>query len=77
MGQDQAWASGRGSDNAVGPHQELARRFIEGSGKLAGNKPGNLQKKTLRLTARMSEAAGFAGGLVFTQRRSVVDVVVP
>ncbi|RRT41669.1 hypothetical protein B296_00022409 [Ensete ventricosum] len=34
---------------------------LKGSGKLAGNKPRNLQKKTLRLTARMSEAAGFAG----------------
>ncbi|RZS21918.1 hypothetical protein BHM03_00054631 [Ensete ventricosum] len=35
------------------------------------------QKKTITLTARISKAVGLAGGLVFTQRRSVVDTGVP
>ncbi|RRT46707.1 hypothetical protein B296_00031554, partial [Ensete ventricosum] len=39
----------------------FARRFVEGIGKLAGNMPGDHQKKTGRLTARMSEAIGLAG----------------
>ncbi|RZR79030.1 hypothetical protein BHM03_00004595 [Ensete ventricosum] len=47
MGQDQAWASGQGSDDVVGPCQEFARRFTEGIEKLAGNMPGDHRKKTL------------------------------
>ncbi|RWW88503.1 hypothetical protein BHE74_00002617 [Ensete ventricosum] len=62
MGQDQAWVSGQGSNDAVRPRQEFARRFTERIGKLAGNMPGDHRKKT---------------GLVFTQRRSVVDAGVP
>ncbi|RWW74845.1 hypothetical protein BHE74_00017189 [Ensete ventricosum] len=53
---------------------EFARRFAEGIRKLAGNTSGDHRKKTGRLTTRMSEAIGLAGGLVFTQRRSVVDI---
>ncbi|RWV88395.1 hypothetical protein GW17_00049517 [Ensete ventricosum] len=52
-------------------------RFAKRIGKLAGNMPGDHQKKTIRLVARMPEAARLAGGLVFTQRRSVVDISVP
>ncbi|RWW59279.1 hypothetical protein BHE74_00033799 [Ensete ventricosum] len=61
MGQDQAWASGRGADNAVGPRREFARKFTEGIGKLAGNTPRDCQKKTIRLTARIPEAAQLSG----------------
>ncbi|RWV84465.1 hypothetical protein GW17_00053821 [Ensete ventricosum] len=56
---------------------EFARRFAEGIGKLVGNMSGDYWKKTIGLAARMSKAAGLAGGLVFTQRRSVVDTDVP
>ncbi|RZR79306.1 hypothetical protein BHM03_00004995 [Ensete ventricosum] len=56
---------------------KFTRRFVEGIGKLAGNTPRDHRKKTKRLAARMSEVAGLAGGLVFTQRRSVVDAGVP
>ncbi|RRT39768.1 hypothetical protein B296_00018332 [Ensete ventricosum] len=51
--------------------------FVEGIEKLARNTSGDHRKKTIRLTARMLEATGLAGGLVFTQRRSVVDTGVP
>ncbi|RWV81317.1 hypothetical protein GW17_00057274, partial [Ensete ventricosum] len=37
------------------------REFAEGIGKLAGNTPGDHQKKTRRLAARMPEAAGLVG----------------
>ncbi|RWV99151.1 hypothetical protein GW17_00037957 [Ensete ventricosum] len=77
MGQDQAWASGRDSDDAVGPRREFAKRFVEGIGKLTGNTPGDRTKKIVRLVAKISKAARFMGGLVFTQRRSVMDVGVP
>ncbi|RRT41759.1 hypothetical protein B296_00022976 [Ensete ventricosum] len=66
-----------GLDDIVGPHREFARRFTELIEKLAGNTPGDCQKKIERLITRMSEAAGLAGGLVFTQRRSVVDAGAP
>ncbi|RWV84451.1 hypothetical protein GW17_00053834 [Ensete ventricosum] len=46
-------------------------------GKLARNTLGDHRTKTVRLTARMPEATGLVGGLVFTQRRSVVDTGVP
>ncbi|RWV84179.1 hypothetical protein BHE74_00047603 [Ensete ventricosum] len=52
---------------------DLSKRI----GKLAGNTSGDRRKKTERLTARMSEAVGLAGGLVFTQRRSIMDAGVP
>ncbi|RRT43881.1 hypothetical protein B296_00005902 [Ensete ventricosum] len=68
---------GPSSDDVVGHHREFARRFAEGIGKLVGNTPGDRLKKTRRLAARMLEAAGLAGGLVFTQRRSIVDTSVP
>ncbi|RZR71889.1 hypothetical protein BHM03_00008436 [Ensete ventricosum] len=64
------------SDNAMGPRREFARRFAEGIEKLAGNTSGDRWKKIGRLAAKMPETAGLAGGLVFTQRRSV-DVGVP
>ncbi|RZS04578.1 hypothetical protein BHM03_00034932 [Ensete ventricosum] len=63
--------------DAVGPRRDFARRFVEGIGKLAGNISRDHRKNTVGLTARMLEAAGLAGGLVFTQRRSVVDASVP
>ncbi|RWW52964.1 hypothetical protein BHE74_00040574, partial [Ensete ventricosum] len=56
---------------------EFARRFTEGIGKLAGNMSGDYRKKTIGLIARIPEVIELAGGLVFTQRRSVVDVGVP
>ncbi|RRT65497.1 hypothetical protein B296_00007012 [Ensete ventricosum] len=56
---------------------EFARRFAKGIGKLVENTPGDRRKKTRRLIVRMSEAAGLMGGLVFTHRRSVVDVGMP
>ncbi|RRT64485.1 hypothetical protein B296_00010378 [Ensete ventricosum] len=56
---------------------KFARRFAERIGKLAGNMSGDCWKKSIDLTTRMSEAAELVGGLVFTQRRSVVDAGVP
>ncbi|RRT42891.1 hypothetical protein B296_00039000 [Ensete ventricosum] len=56
---------------------EFARRFAEGIRKLTGNTLGDCRKNTRRLIARMPEAAKLAGGLVVTQRRSVVDAGVP
>ncbi|RZS24537.1 hypothetical protein BHM03_00057616 [Ensete ventricosum] len=53
-----------GSDDEVGPHREFARRFAKGNGKLVGNTLGDRQKKTIRLTARMSEAVGLSGTMV-------------
>ncbi|RZS25923.1 hypothetical protein BHM03_00059200 [Ensete ventricosum] len=41
--------------------EDYRGRFAEGIGKLAGNMPRDRRKKTRRLTARMSEAAGLAG----------------
>ncbi|RRT45384.1 hypothetical protein B296_00029210 [Ensete ventricosum] len=61
MGQDQAWASGRSSDDAVGPRQEFVRRFVEGIRKLAGNTLGDCWKKTVRFIARMPEATELGG----------------
>ncbi|RWV92814.1 hypothetical protein GW17_00044776 [Ensete ventricosum] len=60
-----------------GSRKACRERFTEGIGKLAGNTPGDRQKKIRRLAVRMLEAVGLAGGLVFTQRRSVVDAGVP
>ncbi|RWV95053.1 hypothetical protein GW17_00042356 [Ensete ventricosum] len=48
-------------ERCSGISPEFARRFTEGIGMLAGNTPGDCRKKTRRLTARMSEAAGLAG----------------
>ncbi|RRT39778.1 hypothetical protein B296_00014296 [Ensete ventricosum] len=56
---------------------EFARRFAEGIEKLARNMSGDFRKKTIGLVARIPEAVGLVGGLVFTQRRSVVDAGVP
>ncbi|RWW40702.1 hypothetical protein BHE74_00053862 [Ensete ventricosum] len=61
----------------MGPHREFARRFAEGIGKLTGNTPGDCRNKIVRLIAKMLEAVGLTGGLVFTQRRSIVDIDVP
>ncbi|RZS25879.1 hypothetical protein BHM03_00059142, partial [Ensete ventricosum] len=61
MGQNQSWASGRGSDNVVGPRWEFVRIFAEGIGKLAGNKARDRWKKAVRLVVRMPEAAGLVG----------------
>ncbi|RWV85773.1 hypothetical protein GW17_00052412 [Ensete ventricosum] len=75
-GPSSSLASGKlGRCSGISP--KFARRFVEGIGKLVGNTPGDRRKKTGRLTARMPEATGLVGGLVFTQRRSVVDVGVP
>ncbi|RRT61499.1 hypothetical protein B296_00035949 [Ensete ventricosum] len=52
---------GPGSDDTVGSRREFARRIIEGIRKLTGNTLGDRQKKTIGLTARMSEAAGLGG----------------
>ncbi|RWV83983.1 hypothetical protein GW17_00054346 [Ensete ventricosum] len=52
---------GPGSDDVVGPRREFARRFTERIGKLAGNTPGDHQKKIGRLTVRMSEATRLPG----------------
>ncbi|RZR89045.1 hypothetical protein BHM03_00016706 [Ensete ventricosum] len=57
MGQDQAWVSGQGSNDAVRPRQEFARRFAERIGKLAGNMPGDRRKKTQMATVKMEEEA--------------------
>ncbi|RRT67879.1 hypothetical protein B296_00018009 [Ensete ventricosum] len=51
----------------------FARRFTKGIEKLVGNTPGDCRKRTKRLVTRMSEAARLTGGLVFTQKRLVVD----
>ncbi|RZS21267.1 hypothetical protein BHM03_00053899 [Ensete ventricosum] len=48
MDQDQDWASGRGSDDAVGPRREFIRRFAEGIEKLAGHTSRDRQKKTVK-----------------------------
>ncbi|RRT56309.1 hypothetical protein B296_00018357 [Ensete ventricosum] len=40
---------------------DLARRFVEGIRKLAGNTPGDCWKKTVRLVTRMPEATGLGG----------------
>ncbi|RWW19475.1 hypothetical protein GW17_00016471 [Ensete ventricosum] len=49
-------------------------RFFEGIGKLAENTSGHRRKKTRRLTARMSEAAGLAGDLEGFARRFVKGI---
>ncbi|RWV79409.1 hypothetical protein GW17_00059464 [Ensete ventricosum] len=48
-------------DNAVGPRREFVKRFTKEIGKRAGNMPGDRQKKTGRLTVRMSDDARLAG----------------
>ncbi|RRT38231.1 hypothetical protein B296_00046363, partial [Ensete ventricosum] len=57
IGQDQAWASGQGLDDTVGPRQEFTKRI----GKLARNTLRDRWKKTIRLAVRMSEAARLTG----------------
>ncbi|RRT79919.1 hypothetical protein B296_00006134 [Ensete ventricosum] len=57
--------------------REFARRFAEGIRKLVGNTLGDYRKKTIRLTSRMLAVVGLAGGLVFIQRRLIVDAGVP
>ncbi|RZR75179.1 hypothetical protein BHM03_00051288, partial [Ensete ventricosum] len=52
---------GPGSDDVVRFRQEFARRFAERIRKLVGNMSGDRRKKTIGLTARMSEAAGLGG----------------
>ncbi|RWW52055.1 hypothetical protein BHE74_00041552 [Ensete ventricosum] len=52
---------GLGSDDALGPHREFARRFVEEIRKLAGNMPGDRWKKTKRLAVRMPKATRLAG----------------
>ncbi|RWW56034.1 hypothetical protein BHE74_00037306 [Ensete ventricosum] len=52
---------GPGFGRCSGISSKFARRFIEGIGKVAGNTLKDRQKKTGRLTARMSEAAGLVG----------------
>ncbi|RZS14872.1 hypothetical protein BHM03_00046654 [Ensete ventricosum] len=42
---------GPGSDDAMGPCWEFARRFVEGIRKLARNTLGDHRRKTVRLTA--------------------------
>ncbi|RZS23247.1 hypothetical protein BHM03_00056146 [Ensete ventricosum] len=64
---------GPGFGRCSGISLKFARRFAERITKRAGNTRGDRWKKTRRLTARMLEATGLAGGLVFTQRRSIVD----
>ncbi|RRT69167.1 hypothetical protein B296_00035225 [Ensete ventricosum] len=49
---------GPGFGRCSGISSEFARRFAEGSEKLAGSTPGDCQEKTKRLTASMSEATG-------------------
>ncbi|RZS25765.1 hypothetical protein BHM03_00059028, partial [Ensete ventricosum] len=52
---------GSGSDDAMRPRQEFARRFVEGIEKLVGNTPGDHRKKTGILATRMLEAARSMG----------------
>ncbi|RWW02366.1 hypothetical protein GW17_00034548 [Ensete ventricosum] len=68
---------GLGFRRCSGISPKFARRFTEGIRKLTGNMLRDCQKKTIGLVARISEAAGLVGGLVFTHRRSTVDVSVP
>ncbi|RWV94955.1 hypothetical protein GW17_00042460 [Ensete ventricosum] len=68
---------GPGFGRCSGISPEFTRRFTEGIGKLARNMLGDCRKKTIGLTARIPEAARLTGGLVFTQRRSVMDACVP
>ncbi|RWV93297.1 hypothetical protein GW17_00044260 [Ensete ventricosum] len=49
------------SDDTVEPRREFAKRFVEGIGKLAGNTPGDRQKKTIGLVAIMSEVTRLGG----------------
>ncbi|RRT36517.1 hypothetical protein B296_00034766 [Ensete ventricosum] len=56
---------------------ELARRFVEGIEKLARNIPRDRRRKTVRLIVIESGGCRITGGLVFTQRRSVVDARMP
>ncbi|RZS16071.1 hypothetical protein BHM03_00048012 [Ensete ventricosum] len=62
-----------GSDDVVGPRREFARRFTERIWNLAGNTPGDHQKKTGRLTARMPEATRLAGLTIGKLLRSVAE----
>ncbi|RWW59989.1 hypothetical protein BHE74_00033044 [Ensete ventricosum] len=57
LGQDQAWASSQGSDDAVGPR----RKFAGGIGKPTRITTGDYRKNTIRLTARMPEATKLVG----------------
>ncbi|RRT33189.1 hypothetical protein B296_00046611, partial [Ensete ventricosum] len=52
---------GLGSDEAVRPHREFARRFAKVIEKLVGNTPGDCRKNTGRLTVRIPDAAKLAG----------------
>ncbi|RZR97926.1 hypothetical protein BHM03_00027205 [Ensete ventricosum] len=67
---------GPGFGRCSGISSEFSKRFVEGIGKLAGNMSRDYRKKTIGLAARMPKAAGLTGGLVFTQRRSVMDAYV-
>ncbi|RWV78822.1 hypothetical protein GW17_00060142 [Ensete ventricosum] len=49
---------GPGSNDTVGFRREFARRFTEGIGKLAGNKPEDYWEKTRSLATSMLEATG-------------------
>ncbi|RRT76360.1 hypothetical protein B296_00007830 [Ensete ventricosum] len=59
---------GPGSDDAMEPRQEFARRFVEGIGKLAGNTLGDRWKKTIGLATRMFKATGLGGTQSVDQR---------
>ncbi|RZR99154.1 hypothetical protein BHM03_00028644 [Ensete ventricosum] len=78
--------------DVVGNSLGVGRELTKGIKSLPGWRKGVRQKKTKthrkivggsrkacreRLAVRMLEAVGLAGGLVFTQRRSVVDAGVP
>ncbi|RRT71829.1 hypothetical protein B296_00032320 [Ensete ventricosum] len=52
---------GQGLDDAVGAHQEFARRFTEGIRKLARNTSKDRQRKTVRLAIRDSIGCRIAG----------------
>ncbi|RWV79246.1 hypothetical protein GW17_00059653 [Ensete ventricosum] len=56
---------------------DLAGSLLRDPPKGSGISLRTRQEITRRLIARMSEAAGLTGGLVSTQRRSVVDAGVP
>ncbi|RWV88367.1 hypothetical protein GW17_00049551 [Ensete ventricosum] len=72
---------GPGFKRCSGISSEFARRFVRRDREARWEHVGIYRKKTIGLTARMPEAAKLVGlkcrGLVFTKRRSVVDVVVP
>ncbi|RZS20740.1 hypothetical protein BHM03_00053303 [Ensete ventricosum] len=57
-----------------GSRKTCRERFAEGIGKLAVNTSGDRRKKTGRLAARMSEAAGLAGVELNWLTRGLVNI---